>query len=362
MTTEGRARRRFLRGSAASAAGALAFPMIARAQPAPVALRLHGAWQAKDIHHEYALDFGKKINDMAGGRLRIEVYPAGAVAKPQDLLEATHKGVIDGCHATPALWHARNAAFSMFGAGPALGMDAHGLLAWLRYGGGMTLFTELIERQLQVDVTPFFTGPMPAQPLGWFKQPLVSSAALKGLKFQASGLAGELFQEMGARIQPTPDGGVAELNNASNGRWLAHAESAKNVMLQSYHRTAETFVVLFNRKKFEALPADLQAMVRHAADAASADMSWKALHRYAEDQAWMRDKQGVRFHKTPPEVLRAQMKAWGAVVARAAKNNPFVERVWWSQLAGAKRTVGWMRENVPDTAVAYDFWFAEKRR
>ncbi len=362
MTTEGRARRRFLRGTAAGAAGVVAFPMVARAQPVPVSIRLHGAWQARDIHHEYALDFGKKVNDMSGGRLRIEVYPAGAVAKPHDLLEATHKGVIDGCHATPALWHARNAAFSMFGAGPALGMDANGLLAWLRYGGGMTLFTELIERQLQVDVTPLFTGPMPAQPLGRFRQPLASSTALKGLRVQASGLAAELFAEMGARTQTASNGDVAELANASNGRWLEQDGTAKHVMLQSYHRAAEAFVVLFNRKKFEALPADLQAVVRHAADAASADMSWKALHRYAEDQAWMRDRQGVRFHKTPAEVLRAQMKGWSIVVARAAKNNPFVERIWWSQLAWAKRTVGWVRENLPDPAAAYDFWFAEKRR
>jgi TRAP-type mannitol/chloroaromatic compound transport system substrate-binding protein len=364
-------RRRFMGGTVA--AGAAVFPMTARAQQPPVVLRLHGAWSARDIFHEYALDFAKKINDMAGARLRVEVLPAGAVVKAQDLLDAVHKGVIDGCHAVPALWHAREATFSLFGAGPALGMDAHGFLAWLRYGGGMDLFAELVHRQLNLNVMAFFTGPMPAQPLGWFKKPVVSSARFKGLKVQASGLVAELYRELGAQVETGVEPDIAaalkrgqidmaEFNNASSGRWQGVSDAAKICMLQSYHRTAESFVVLINRKKFESLPEDLQAIVRHAADAASADMSWKALHRYPDDQAWMRDREGVSFQKTPAEVLRAQMKAWGVVAARAAKQNPYVERVWQSQQAWAKRTVGWTRESITDSAVAYDFWFGGQRR
>jgi TRAP-type mannitol/chloroaromatic compound transport system substrate-binding protein len=371
LKKSGVTRRRFLGG--AGVAGVAALPMLARAQQAPVVLRLHGAWSARDIFHEYALDFAKKINDMAGARLRVEVLPAGAVVKAQDLLDAVHKGVIDGCHAVPALWHAREATFSLFGAGPALGMDAHGFLAWLRYGGGMDLFTELVHRQLNLNVTAFFTGPMPTQPLGWFKKPVVSSAGFKGMKVPASGLAADFYREMGASVTPVAENDIAavlksgrldaaEFNNASSGRWQGVSDAAKICMLQSFHRTAESFVVLINRKKFESLPEDLQAIVRHAADAASADMAWKALHRYPDDQAWMRDREGVSFQKTPAEVLRAQMKAWGVVAARMAKQNPYVERVWQSQQAWAKRTVGWARESMTDSAVAYDFWFGAQRR
>lgn len=361
-------RRSFL---AIAAGGAIAgFPMLARAQQSTV-LRLQGAWSAKDIFHEYALEYAKKINDMSGGRLRVEMLPAGAMVKPQDLQDAVHRGVIDGCHAVPAFWHGRNTAFSLFGSGPALGLDANGLLAWLRHGGGMTLYLELIHRQLNLNIVPFFYGPMPTQPLGWFKKPIKSSGELKGLKLRAEGLVADLYREMGAKAETVAIEDIAvamkrgeldaaEFNNASSDRWLGLPGVAKVCMLQSYHQPAEVFEVLINRKKFDALPADLQAIVRHAAEASSADMSWKAVHRYSEDQIWLRDRQGVQFHKTPADVLRAQMRAWGAVTARHAQQNPFFDKVWRSQMAWARRIVGWSRATIVDPAPAYDFWFAGK--
>ncbi len=346
--------------------------MIAGAQQ-PTILRLQGAWSAKDIFHEYALDFSRKINEMSGGRLRVEVLPAGAVVKAQDLLQAVHKGVIDGCHAVPAFWYGRNTAFSLFGAGPALGMDANGFLAWMRYGGGMGLYTELIHRQLNLNIMPFFTGPMPTQPLGWFKKPVKSSADFKGLKIRATGLAGDLFREMGAQVETVAEQDIVaalkngeldavEFNNASSDRWLGLPDAAKICMLKSQHQPAEVFEVLINRKKFDSLPADLQAIVRYAAEASSADMSWKALHRYPDDQAWMRDKQGVVFHKTPTEVLRAQMKAWRAVLARHVQSNPFFEKVWKAQLIWARRTVGWSQDTLIDSGLAYDYWFSGQQQ
>lgn len=360
-------RRRFL---ATAAGGAVAgFPMIALAQQ-PVVLRMQGAWTAKDIFHEYALDFAKKINDMAGGRLRVDMLPAGAMLKPQDLQEAVHRGVIDGCHAVPAYWAGRNSAFSLFGSGPALGMDGNGFLAWMRYGGGMDLYVDLVHRQLNINVVPLLYGPMPSQPLGWFKKPVRSGADLKGMKLRADGLVADLFREMGAKMVTVRAQDMAaamkrgeldavEFSNASAGRWLDLPDAAKVCMLQSNHQPAEVFEVLINRRKFDVLPPDLRAIVRHAADAASADLSWKALHRYSEDQAWLRDQKKVQFHKTPPEVLRAQMLAWKKVVAQHSFS-PFFERVWQSQLAWSRRTVGWLRETTPDTAIAHDFWLAEK--
>lgn len=345
------------------------FPMLAAAQGAPPVLRLQSAWPASDIFYEYALDFSKKINDMCGDRLRIEMLPAGAVVKPQDLQDAVHRGIIDGSHAVPAYWHARNAAFSLFGCGPALGMDGNGLLAWMRYGGGMALYLELVHRQLNLDVMPFFTGPMPAQPLGWYRKPLQSAAELKGLRVRTYGLAADLFREMGARPVALPPDAVvaalqggdidaAALNNSSTDLALGLPEVAKICMLRSQHQTAEVFEVMFNRSRYNALPPDLQSIIRHAVDAASADMSWKALHRYPVDHERMGDREGVQFRKTPNDVLLRQLQAWKAVIARHAPTNPFFDRVWRSQLAWARRTVGWMRETMPDPAMAHAFWSA----
>ncbi|MBI2296981.1 MAG: TRAP transporter substrate-binding protein [Betaproteobacteria bacterium] len=365
-------RRHFLTGTVTAAAGAAfaGFPMIAVAQT-PVSFRWQGAWSARDIFHEYALDYAKKVNEMSGGRLRIEVLPAGAVVKPFDLLDAVHKGTLDGCHGVPAYWYGRNSAFSLFGTGPALGMDANHFLSWMEYGGGRELYNELLTRVLNLDVVGFLYGPMPTQPLGWFKKPVASAAQFKGLKYRTVGLSIYLFREMGAAVNALPEAEIvpamkeglieaAEFNNASSDRMLGLPDVSKTCMLQSYHQPAETFEVLINRKKYDALPADLKAIVKYASEAASADMLWKAIHRYSEDYAWMREKQGVRFHKTPAEVLRAQMRAWGAVTGRRSKENPFFEKVLKSQSAWARRTVGWAQDTIVDSRIAYDYWFAKK--
>ena len=362
-------RRHFLT-AAAAAAGAAALPMVSQAQ-SPAILRFQSAWSAKDIFHEYALDYARKVNNMGGGRVRIDVLPAGAVVKPQELLGAVHKGVLDGCHAIPALWSGMNSAFLLFGAAPALGMDANQVLAWMAYGGGDVLYRELYHRTLSVNIMGFLYGPMPSQPLGWFRKPVSSPAQFKGLKVRATGLSADLYRQMGAIVSEMPGEEIVaalgrgmldgvEFNNPTSDRQLGLPGAAGTCMMQSHHRPSEAFEILFNRKKFEALPADLQAIARHAAEAASADMSWKAIRRYAADYAEMREKQQARFVKTPPEVLRAQLRAWSAVAARKARENPMFERVLESQLSWARRIGGWSLDAIAEPRMAYDHWFSGK--
>ena len=362
--------RRIFLTAAAATAGAAALPMAAEAQ-SPAILRIQSAWSAKDIFHEYALDYARKVNDMGGGRVRIDVLPAGAMVKPHELLDAVHKGVLDGCHAVPALWSGKNSAFLLFGAAPALGIDANQVLAWMAYGGGDVLYRELYHRALGVNIMGFLYGPMPSQPLGWFRKPVSSPAQFKGLKVRATGLSADLYRQMGAVVSDMPGEEIvsalgrgmldgAEFNNPTSDRQLGLPGAAGTCMMQSHHRPSETFEILFNRKKFEALPADLQSIARHAAEAASADMSWKAIRRYAADYAEMRERQQARFVKTPPEVLRAQLRAWSAVAARKSRENPMFERVLESQLSWARRAGGWTLDTVADTRMAYDHWFSGK--
>jgi TRAP-type mannitol/chloroaromatic compound transport system substrate-binding protein len=365
-------RRHFLTGTVTAATGAAiaGFPMIAAAQT-PVSFRWQGAWSPKDIFHEYALDYARKVIDMSGGRIRIEVLSASAVVKPRELLDAVEKGVLDGCHAVPGYWGGKDSAFSLFGSGPALGMDANLILSWMEYGGGKALYDELYARVLHLNVTGFLYGPMPTQPLGWFRKPLVTAAQLKGLRMHARGMPAQLFRQMGAVVQDLPDdeivpaarGGrldAVAFNNATSDRQLGLPEVFPVCMLRSHHQPAQVFEVLFNKKRFDSLPADLREIVRHAAQAASADLAWKAAHRYSTDYAELRNKPRTRFLKTPPEVLRAQLKGWDAVVARSSRENPFFEKVLKSQMAWARRTVGWAQDTIVDPRIAYDHWFAKK--
>ena len=145
-------RRKFLTGAAAATAGAatLGFPMIAKSQ-SPIVLKMQGAWGAKDIFNEMAEEYVKRVNEMAGGRLRIDYLVAGAVVKPFEVMDATSKGVLDACHSVPVYWYGKSKVASLFGSGPINGCDAPQTLAWIYRGGGLALYNELLKK-INLDV------------------------------------------------------------------------------------------------------------------------------------------------------------------------------------------------------------------
>jgi TRAP-type mannitol/chloroaromatic compound transport system substrate-binding protein len=366
MTQKPSARRRFIKAAAATTAGAgaLAAPMISTAQT--TSLRFQSTWPAKDIFHEYAQDFAKKVNDMAGGRLKIEVLPSGSVVPAFQLLDAVNKGTLDGGHGVVAYHYGKNNALALWGSGPAFGMDPNMVLAWHNYGGGKALLAE-VYAALNIDVVSFLYGPMPTQPLGWFKKPIAKPEDLKGLKFRTVGLAVDVFKEMGVAVNPLPGGEIvpaldrglidaAEFNNASSDRVLGFADVAKNCMLQSFHQSGEQFEILFNKAKYDGLPAELKAVIDYAVQAASADMSWKAIERNSTDYNELK-KAGVKFYKTPDSILRAQLAAWDKVIAAKAAENPLFKKVLDSQKAFAQRAGGWQNDYTVDYKMAYNHYF-----
>jgi TRAP-type mannitol/chloroaromatic compound transport system substrate-binding protein len=361
-------RRSFLKqGATAAAAGAatLAMPNVARAQEA-VVFKFQSTWPAKDIFHEYAQDFVNRVNEMGGGRLKIELLAAGAVAKALEVQDAVLSGTLDGGHGVTAYWYGKHKAFSLFGTPPAWGWRANQMLGWIKYGGGQALYDELVQQILGLDLVGFLTGPMPTQPLGWFKQQITDGEQLKGLKYRTVGLSADLFKEMGAavtimgggEIVPAMDRGLldaAEFNNPTSDMILGFPDVSKDYMLQSYHQSAECFEIVFNKTKFDALPAELQAIIRYSAEAASADMSWKAMDRYSKDIEALKAA-GVKVHQTPESVLKAQLAAWDKVIA-AQSADPFFAKVVDSQKAWAKRVVGAQFEIEVDQKLAYDHFF-----
>ncbi|MBP6813895.1 MAG: TRAP transporter substrate-binding protein [Burkholderiaceae bacterium] len=364
-------RRRFIAGATAATAGAatLGFPMIATAQP--ISLRFQSTWPQKDIFHEYATDFATRVNEMAGGKVKIEVLPAGAVVKAFDLLDAVNKGTLDGGHGVLAYWYGKNSAMALWGSGPAFGMDPNMVLAWHQYGGGKQMLEE-IYKTLNMDVTSFVYGPMPTQPLGWFKKPVSKPEDIKGLKYRTVGLSIDIFTKMGAAVNALPGGDIvpamdrglldaAEFNNATSDRILGFPDVAKVCMLQSFHQCAENFEILFNKKKYDALPKEVKSIIEHAVEASSAEMSWKAIDRYSKDYIEMQQKQGVKFYKTPDSVLRAQLKAWDEVTAAKSAENATFKKVLESQRAFAQRAVRWQNDTNVDYKMAYNHFFGAKK-
>jgi TRAP-type mannitol/chloroaromatic compound transport system substrate-binding protein len=362
-------RRKFLNTAATSgAAAALALPSIASAQGV-TNFRFQSTWPSKDIFHEYALDFATKINDMTGGDLKIEVLPAGAVVPAFGLLDAVSKGTLDGGHGVMGYNYGKQAAIALWTSGPVFGMDANMVLAWHKYGGGKELLEKLYS-QIGANVVSFLTGPMPTQPLGWFKKPITKKEDLKGLKFRTNGLAIDLFTAMGAAVNALPgaeivpamDRGLldgAEFNNATSDRILGFPDVSKTCMLQSFHQSSEQFEITFNKTKYAALPAKLKAIIANAVEASSADMSWKAIDRYSKDYRELQTKDGVKFYKTPDTLLQEQLKVWDEVVAKKGADNPLFREVEKSQRIFAERAMKWDMDTNNNRRMAYNHYFGK---
>jgi TRAP-type mannitol/chloroaromatic compound transport system substrate-binding protein len=366
-------RRKFLTGAAAASAGAatLGFPMIAKAQ-GPIAMRWQSTWPSKDIFHEYAQDFAKKVNDMTGGDLKIDVLPAGAVVPAFGMLEAVAKGTLDGGHGVLGYNYGKQNALALWNSGPAFGMDANMLLAWHKYGGGQELLAKLYTSIGITTVQSFLYGPMATQPLGWFKKPITKTADFKGLKFRTNGLAIDLFTAMGAAVNALPGGEIvpaldrglldgAEFNNATSDRLLGFPDVSKVCMLQSYHQSAETFEIIFNKPKYDALPAKMKAIIANAVEAASADMSWKAIDRYSKDYIELQVKDKVKFYKTPDTVLADQLKLWDAIVEKKSGENPMFKEIAASQRVFAERAVKWDQDTYVSRRMAVNHFFGAKK-
>jgi TRAP-type mannitol/chloroaromatic compound transport system substrate-binding protein len=360
-------RRKFLKtGALAAGAATIAAPSVVKAQ-GPISMRWQSTWPSKDIFHEYALDYAKKVNDMTGGDLKIEVLPAGAVVPAFGLLDAVSKGTLDGGHGVLVYHYGKQTALALWGSGPAYAMDANMLLAWHKYGGGKELLNKLYA-SIGANVVSFPYGPMPTQPLGWFKKPITKVEDFQGIKYRTVGISIDVFTGMGAAVNALPGGEIvgamdrglldaAEFNNATSDRILGFADVSKVCMLQSYHQNAEQFEITFNKTKYDSLPDKMKAIISNAVEASSQDMSWKAIDRYSQDYIELQTKDNVKFYKTPDSVLKKQLEIYDEVVAKKSADNPLFKEIVASQLAFAKRTTQWEQDTVVPRRMAFDHYW-----
>jgi TRAP-type mannitol/chloroaromatic compound transport system substrate-binding protein len=209
---------------------------------------------------------------------------------------------------------------------------------------------------------------MPTQPLGWFKKPLTKIEDFKGLKFRTVGISIDLFTGLGAAVNALPGGEIvsamdrglldaAEFNNASSDRVLGFPDVSKVCMLQSYHQNAEQFEIMFNKTKFDALPTSMKSIIESAVDAASAEMSWKAIDRYSKDYETMRTQDKVAFYKTPDAILKRQLELYDEVAKKKSDENPLFKEIVDSQIAFARRATQWEQDTVVGRRMAYDHYF-----
>jgi TRAP-type mannitol/chloroaromatic compound transport system substrate-binding protein len=366
-TSKAATRRKFLLAAGATGAATIAMPQVSRAQT--VTWKYQSTWPTKDIFHEMAVDYAKKVNEMSGGRLKLDVLAAGAVVPAFQMSDAVHSGILEAGHGVCAYWYGKHKAYSLFGTPPSFGWDAHGFLGWFYYGGGEVLYKELVNDTLKLNLVGFLYFPMPTQPLGWFKKEIKSGDDFKGMKYRTVGLSADVFKELGAAVTILPGGEIvpamdrglldaAEFNNPSSDLLLGFPDVSKYFMVGSHHQQMEAFEVIFNKAKYDALPAELKSILRYAAFAASSDQLGMAYDRYSKDLEEIK-KRGVNVIKTGDPVLNAQLAAWDRVIA-AQSQEPFFKKVIESQKAWVKRTSAYLQVNNLDSnalSAAYKHFF-----
>ena len=365
-------RRKFLRAGAVVAGGAaatIAAPNVSRA--ATTTLKMQSSWGATSPFQDMAKQYVERVEAMAGGRLKIDLLPSGAVVKAFQVQDAVHKGVLDAAHTVTAYWYSKNKSASLFGTGPVFGCNAPQILAWIHFGGGKELLDELQTKILKLNVLSFFAMPMPTQPLGWFKFHVKTVDQLKGLKYRTVGLATDIMQGMGLKVTQLPGGEIVpalergvieafEFNNPTADMRFGAADVSKHYHMGSYHQAAEFFELQFNRTKFNGLPKEQQAILEYGAEAANtANYGW-AMNQYSTDLQILINEKGVNVYRTAQSIMSAQLASWDKVLKKLNAADPFFAKVVKSQKVWSEKVAFYDIVNAADYKLAYEHYFPGK--
>lgn len=370
-TTTPASRRSFLRGGLLAggvAAATLAAPNLARAEGR--VLKMQGAWGDQNIFSDFARQYTERVAALSGGRLKIDYLPDGSVVKAFQIQDAVADGVLDAGHHVCAYWYGKNKAASLFGTGPVFGCNATQMLAWIHYGGGQELYDELVQKTLGLNLVGYFALPMPAQPLGWFKNAPKTVADMAGLKYRTVGLAADVMQAMGISVTQLPGGEIVpamergvidafEFNNPSSDKAFGAQDVAKNYMLGSYHQAAETFEIIFNKGVHDKLSDEERAILKYAAEATATANYGLAMHRYSADLAALVKDSGVTVYRTDESILKAQLDAWDKVLP-GLMADPLFAKIVESQRAWGERVGFYDLTNSADYKLAYNHYFPGK--
>lgn len=365
-------RRSFLRkgaiGGSAAAATALAAPAVLA--QAPLVMKMQTSWSASDIWMDFAREYVTRVEEMSGGRLKIDLLPSGAVVGAFQVMDAVNDGVLDAAHTVPVYWYGKSKAASFFGTGPVFGGSATTMLGWFYQGGGKELYAELTQQILGLNVYGMMGMPMPAQPFGWFKQEVNTVADLQGFKYRTVGLAADLLQAMGMSVAQLPGGEIVpamergvidafEFNNPSSDSRFGAQDVAKNYYLSSYHQASEAFEFLFNKDFMDDLEPDLQAILRYGVEASATSNLALAMREYSSDLQKLQNESGVAVHRTSKEILEGQLKAWDTLITDL-EADAFNKKVMDSQRAWVEKVAYYELMNAPDLGLAYNHYFPGK--
>lgn len=359
-----------LAATALAVAAVGAMPGAADAQTKT--LKMQSSFPANSTAHDAFKMLADRVDKLTGGALKIDTAPGGQIVPPFEVLDATHKKVIDGAVSIDYYWVGKNKAFTLFANAPAgvVGMDAMDFLGWWFEAGGQALNEELLkEMKLNVVSIPLYSpGP---QALGWFRKPIEGLAQFRGIKCRQTGITAEIYAKMGMAVVNMPGGEIApaaERGAIDCAEWVGGIEDLrlglhliwKNHYMPGMHENAPVASVMINKEVWEGLTPQQREAMRSAA--METFMRWAVWINKLNAEALieMQEKHGVKVLATPPEINEAFMKAWDEVAAAESAKNPLFKKIYDSQKAYAAQVMPGRRAMTPPYTLGANHYFPPK--
>ena len=354
-----------------AAAAALACP-AALAQ-APKSIKMQSTWPASNTLQEHFKHFSERVDKLTQGGIKIDALAAGQIVPPFEVLDATHKKVLDGWHAIAYYWVGKNPAAALFAAPPGgpFGMDHMDFLGWLYVGGGLQMWRDFYQNDLKLNVIVWPAHPSSPQALGWFKKPLRSVADFKGMKCRQTGLNSEVYAKLGMSVVNMAGGEIvpaAQRGVIDCAEWVGGVEDLRlglpGVFRYHYtpgmHENNSIGELGFNLDVWKSFsPAQQEAV-----DSAVKDTFISWLTRWQKQNAdaieEMIKKHGVQIRRTPPDILIASLKAWDEVAAENSAKSPTFKKVYQSQREYAAKVVPAKRYMFPPYSFAANYYWPQE--
>ncbi|MFM9939095.1 MAG: TRAP transporter substrate-binding protein [Hyphomicrobiaceae bacterium] len=349
-------------------------PPAAAQSPAPIKLKFTSAFPPTTTIHDNLKWWADRVKAASGGRLEIEVFAAGSLVPPFEVLDATHKKVLDGAHSGAAYWVGKNRASALFGVAPGgpFGMDMYDYLGWLQDGGGQALYNEFYQKVLDRNIVVFPMTSVSNQVLGWFKTPVKSWEDLKGRKCRQTGLTAEVFSKAGMATVNMPGGEIvpaAERGAIECGEWVGPAEDMKigfhlvwkHFYMPSVHEPATVLEIFVNGDVWKTIPPDLQILMQSTANEATLRSAQILNKLNAAALKELTEKHGVKIETTPADIQKKILETWDEIAAAEVAKNPFFKKVYDSQREYASQVVPTRRSVYPNYNFSADhYWPAKK--
>jgi|TARA_R110000744_G_scaffold111084_1_gene209262 TRAP-type mannitol/chloroaromatic compound transport system substrate-binding protein len=277
----------------------------------------------------------KNIKAMSNGRLDIKVYAAGELVPALEVFDTVSRGTAEMGHAASYYWKGKVPAAQFFTTVP-FGLTALEFNAWIEYGGGLKLWEEIY--------APFNLIPMPAgnpgvQMGGWFNKEINSLADFQGLKMRMPGLGGEVLKKVGASPINLPGSEIftaLQTGTIDATEWVGPYNDlafglykvAKYYYYPGWHEPGSAVEAIFNKDAFNALPSDLQAIVRSAVQQANLSMLSEFTARNNAALQTLVNEHHVILKPYPQDLLLALKKASDETLEEVAANDPESQKVY----------------------------------